>query len=229
MPPAVMEHRSVFQYHSAVYTVVHNRGGGEEDWTGDQRREGTQTWMKLPETDPRDDPAGLWALQQELLMRAEFALGPRDASKTIYQPQYTEEEYPHITITPNFDGAFVEVAGRAACSWPEAVFQMAHETVHLLNPITGNTNYVEEGVALAFSLGVQPFYGICVQTSMKSYLYALQLVAMLPGGPLEAGRRVRERVGALSAATVQDLERLFPGVEGSLLSKLVEEFDRDME
>ena len=184
--------------------------------------------MKLPETDPRDDPAGLWALQQELLMRAEFALGPRDASKTIYQPQFTEEGYPHITNTPNFDGAFVEVTHRAACSWPEAVFEMAHETVHLLNPIPGNENILEEGVAAAFSLIIQPVYGISIQTSMKSYLYALKLVATIPGGPLEAGRRVREHVGALSAARVQDLEQLFPDVEVSLLRKLVEEFDRDM-
>ena len=184
--------------------------------------------MKLPETNPRDDPSGLRALQQELLAMAEAYLGPRDSSKKLYQPQFIDG-VPHIFNSKNPDGVVVRLSRNGECYWPTVVFEMAHETVHLLNPITGNTNYVEEGVALAFSLGVQPFYGICVQTSMKSYLYALQLVAMLPGGPLEAGRRVRERVGALSAATVQDLERLFPGVEGSLLSKLVEEFDRDME
>lgn len=39
--------------------------------------------MKLPETDPRDDPSGLWALQQELLMRAEFALGPVTSRQVV--------------------------------------------------------------------------------------------------------------------------------------------------
>ena len=106
---------------------------------------------------------------------------------------------------------------------------MAHETVHLLNPIPGNANYLEEGVAVAFSLGVQQLYGVSVQTSMKSYLYALQLVVMLPGGPFEAGKRVRDRVGALSDATVEVLEELFPSIDEAVLSKLAEEFVRDME
>ena len=179
--------------------------------------------MKLPDTNPRDDPAGLWALQLELLMRAESILGPRDLSKEICQPDFADDG-PRIRNTPELDGAFVELNRDAECSWPETVFEMAHETVHLLNPIPGNANYLEEGVAVAFSLSVQQVYGICIPPRMKSYLCALGLVVALPGGPLEAGRRVRERVGALSDATVQDLEELFPSVDGSVLSKLVEEF-----
>ena len=105
---------------------------------------------------------------------------------------------------------------------------MAHETVHLLNPISGNANYLEEGVAVAFSLSVQQLYGVSVQTSMKSYLYALQLVAILPGGPFEVGKGIRERVGALSDARVEDLGELFPNVDKTVLSKLAEEFVRDM-
>ena len=148
--------------------------------------------------------------------------------KTIFQPQFTDDG-PHIRNTPNLDGVFVELSRNGECYWPTVVYEMAHETVHLLNPIPGNANNLEEGVAVAFSLGVQPVYGISIQTSMKSYLLALVLVVALPGGPLEAGRRVRERVGALSAATVQDLEALFPSVDGSVLSELVEEFDRGMD
>lgn len=185
--------------------------------------------MKLPETNPRDDPEGLWALQQELLMRAEFALGPRDASKKIYQPVFTDSDFPFITNTPNFDGAFVEMTRAAELSWSEVVFEMAHETVHLLNPIAGSANCLEEGVAVAFSMGVQPVYSVCILPRIKSYLYALRLVCMLAGDPLEAGRLIRQRVGALSDATVQDLAKLFPSVDGTVLSKLVEEFDRDME
>ncbi len=129
------------------------------------------------------------------------------------------------------DAAWAELSRNGERYWPTVVFEMAHETVHLLNPIPGNTNYLEEGVAVTFSLSAQLLYGInvSVPSSEKLYLLALELVAMLPGDPLEAGRRVRERVGALGAARVQDLEQLFPGVEVSLLGKLVEEFDRDKE
>ena len=190
-------------------------------------REGTKTSMKLPDTNPRDDPAGLWALQLELLMRAEFILGPRDLSKEICQPDFADDG-PRIRNTPELDGAFVELNRDAECSWPETVFEMAHETVHLLNPIPGNANYLEEGVAVAFSLSVQQLYGVSVQTSMKSYLYALQLVAILPGGPFEVGKGIRERVGALSDARVEDLGELFPNVDKTVLSKLAEEFVRDL-
>ena len=184
--------------------------------------------MKLPDTNPRDDPAGLWALQLELLSIAESILGPRDSSKKLYQPQFIGG-VPHIFNTKNPDGVIVRLSRNGECYWPTVAFEMAHETVHLLNPIPGNANYLEEGVAVAFSLGVQSFYGINVPISMKSYLYALQLVAMLPDGPLEAGSRVRERVGALTAVTERDLEELFPNVDRAVLSKLTEEFDRDME
>ena len=46
--------------------------------------------MKLPQTNPRDDPSALWALQMELLSIAESVLGRRDQSKKVYQPQFTD-------------------------------------------------------------------------------------------------------------------------------------------
>ena len=190
--------------------------------------EGTEGYMKLPDTNPRDDPAGLWALQLELLAMAESTLGPRDSSKKLYQPQFSDG-VPHIFNTKNPDGVIVRLSRNGERYWPTVVYEMAHETVHLLNPIPGNANNLEEGVAVAFSMVVQPLYGICIPPQMKSYLYALGLVVALPGGPLEAGKHVRERAGAFSVATVQDMEALFPSVDGAVLSKLVEEFDRDME
>lgn len=157
---------------------------------------------------------------------AESVLGPRDSSKKIYQPQFADSG-PHIRNTPSQDGAFVELGRDSECSWPEAIFEMAHETVHLLNPIRGNANNLEEGVAVSFSLHVQPAYNICVRPAMEEYVEVLRLVKTLPGDPLGAARRVRERVGALSEATAADLQELFPDVDGAVLNKLVEKFARD--
>ena len=68
----------------------------------------------------------------------------------------------HVYVTrQNLDGAFAELSRASECYWPTVVFEMAHETVHLLNPVPGNANNLEEGVAVAFSLRVQPSYGIC--------------------------------------------------------------------
>ena len=179
--------------------------------------------MQFPETKPRDDPDGLWALQVELLSMAQSFLGRRDLSKQICQPQFTDDG-PQIRNTPNLDGAFVELSRDGECDWPEVVFEMAHETVHLINPVAGNTNNLEEGVAVAFSLHVQPAYSICIRPSSPSYLHVFQLASMLPGGPLEAARRVRDRVGALSNLTARDLSELFPNVDTVVLGKLAERF-----
>ena len=157
---------------------------------------------------------------------AESLLGPRDVSKKVCQPQFTDNG-PRLRNTPNLDGAFAELSRAGECYWPTVVFEMAHETVHLLNPIPGNTNNLEEGVAVKFSLYVQPSYGIRIWPRTTSYLYALQLVDMLPGGPLEAAKQLRYRVGALSNVTEQHLGELFPNVDRVILNKLTEPFIRN--
>ena len=181
--------------------------------------------MQLPETIPKDDPQFLWALQLELLSMAQSILGDRDLSKVLGRPLFTDGG-PNIRNTLNLDGACAELSRAAEFNWPEVVFEMAHETVHLLNPIPGDTNNLEEGVAVAFSLYVQPYYGICVRTNEAPYLYAFQLACDLPEGPLESGRRIRTRFGALSAVTTQDLAELFPNVDTVVLESLVERFIR---
>ena len=168
--------------------------------------------MQFPATNPVDDPAALWALQLELLGRAETLLGSRDQSKKVYQPQFTDCG-PNLRNTLNRDGAFVELSRAAETEWAEAVFEMAHETVHLLNPVAGNTNNLEEGVAVAFSLHVQPAYGINIRPGTTAYDHAHDLVCRLPRGPLAAGRRVRLEIGAFSAATPETLCRLFPELD----------------
>ena len=181
--------------------------------------------MRLPATQPVNDPAGLWSLQLELLAMAESLLGPRETSKKIYQPQFTGEG-PQLRNTPDLDGAYVELSLNGQRYWPTVVFEMSNETVHLLNPIPGNANNLEEGVAVAFSLYVQSSYGISIPVSMPSYLYALQLVQALPEGPLGAAARVRRQVGSLSATTPQCLVKLFPKVDGGVLANLAGEFVR---
>ena len=165
--------------------------------------------MQFPATNPVDDPAALWALQLELLGQAETVLGPRDRSKKVYQPQFTNHG-PNLRNTPDLDGAFVELSRAAETDWTETVFEMAHETVHLLNPVAGNTNNLEEGVAVAFSLHIQPAYGINVRPGTTGYDHAHDLVWRLPGGPFSAGRRIRGEVGALNVTTPEMLCKLFP-------------------
>ena len=181
--------------------------------------------MGLPQdASPQAAPAALWALQQELLALAESLLGPRDRSKQIYQPVFRDDG-PFLRNTPDEDGAFVELSPKAAGCWPVAIYEMAHETVHLLNPVAGGTNFLEEGIAVAFSIralevcGQPPF-----ETGEALYTEALNLVRALAPDVFAAGRRIRECAGALGKATRCHLESLFPGVDRAILCRLSEPF-----
>ena len=181
--------------------------------------------MVLPDTLPLNDPEGLWSLQLALMVQAETLLGRRDSEKRTYQPQFTAGG-PQIRNTPSLDGAYVELSPNGRFYWPTVVFEMAHETVHLLDPRAGNTNNFEEGVAVAFSLQVQPSYGIDVPVTMSSYAYALDLVLRLGDDPFSAGKRARQVMGSLHSATTRQLADLFPRVDVMVLEELAAEFVR---
>lgn len=110
----------------------------------------------------------------------------------------------------------------AAKYWPTAVYELAHESVHLMNPVVGNTNFLEEGIAVAFSMDMSSDAGHSMSPQNQVYQEALSLVRSLPLSPLEAGGQVRHRCGALSRATESDLLAVFPSVEESILKRLCE-------
>ncbi len=179
--------------------------------------------MIFPTKQPKEADCALWTLQLELLAKAEEQLGPRDPTKKIYQPQFTDNG-PMLRNTPGLDGAYTELSHAAENFWATAVFEMAHETVHLLNPTVGNTNYFEEGIAVYFSLTLAPDYNEYIRNSNSAYCEALSLVEELSEGPLETGSQVRERFGSLSNVSAANLEDLCPSAERELVIRLVREF-----
>ena len=189
------------------------------------------TKYMLPGTVPLQDPPGLWQLQIQLLAIAESLLGTRDVSKQICQPRFCVDG-PQIRHTPAKDGVYVELAGEARNRWDFVLFQMAHETVHLLNPIVGDAKVLEEGVASEFSRYVQQCFvtstghQIRIMDNLQSYIDAARLVRMLPGGPLRAAKRIRNYVRDLESISVPILEKLFPHVDKTILSNLNKRFDR---
>lgn len=178
--------------------------------------------MNLPASVPEHDAPGLWVLQNHLLALAEQFVGGRDQSKQIYQPAF-HEDGPHIRNTPTCDGAFVELGKGSKVSWPTAIYEMAHESLHLLNPIAGYTNWLEEGVAVEFSIHAQCLFGLPIQSPKSGpYLEALELVRALPGGTFPAAYRIRRLAGSLGAVTFEQLYSLFPLHENTSLLRLSE-------
>ena len=146
--------------------------------------------------------------------------------------RYTNRDSPTMgpiyATRPNLTaGAFAELSRTSEYYWPTAIYEMAHETVHLLNPVPGSGNYLGDGIAVAFSVYAQMLFGLQPQPiGLASYRRALELVCRLPNGPLEAARQVRAAVGALSQVTAQHLEDLFPDVDRETLSNLAAPFVR---
>ena len=176
---------------------------------------------------PKEDPNGLWKLQCELLRLAENTLGPRDTSKQIYQPVFADYG-PLIRNTPNLDGGFAELSRHSEEYWPTVVYELAHETVHLLNPRPGVGNWLSEGIAVAFSVYAQLHYKLEAQSiNLPSYRRALWLVSRLPSDPLAAGRRIRATSGSLNDVTPSILAEMFPSVESEVLVELCKTFVRE--
>ena len=174
---------------------------------------------------PVADPKALWNLQLELLHLAEQVLGPRDKTKTIGAPSF-HDDVPYTQLTTLPDGAFVVLSRGAERYLPTTIYEMAHETVHLLNPVKRDeANYLEEGIAVEFSIIAQRHFNVSIQKpETGGYSDALRLVRLLTPSPMEVGRAIRENVGALSKATFSDLESLFEEASKGDLRALCEKF-----
>ena len=160
-----------------------------------------------------DDAVSLWALQCFLIDECESRLGAVANDKKIYQPVFGGDR-PNIVNTPNLDGAFASLSDAARKYWPTTLYELAHETVHLLDPIEGYTNYLEEGFAVHFSIEMsKAFTNHAQQPNCPFYLEAWDLVNKLSDDVYDAGTKIRAHFGKLSLATPEGLVALFPNIQ----------------
>ena len=155
------------------------------------------------------------------MAHAEALLGIRDTTKQLCQPTF-HQKGPFLRNTPNLDGAFAELSINAAGYWPTVVFELSHETVHLLDPVIGITNWLEEGAAVEFSVQMtrqltnhpmEPAPG-------SNYALARTLVAELPLQPLRSVGELRQRFGALSSISAEQISATFPSVSSHVAEQL---------
>ncbi|MHA2718268.1 hypothetical protein ACXZ7B_26775 [Vibrio owensii] len=181
---------------------------------------------KFPEVLPEHSAPEVWKLQQFLLQEAESLLGRIEQDKKVYQPTFSENTTsgPCIMNSVNFDGAWAKLSHNSKGYWPCALYELAHETIHLLNPVAGYTNFLEEGVAVAFSVDMSSKYTQHpMSPSDKFYSRAHELVQKLPGGVYESAKKIRERCGSLGDASVDALAELFPELDAKIIEELCSE------
>lgn len=171
------------------------------------------------ENTPINDPVEVWRIQLLLIADAESRYGARDATKTICQPVFGPDG-PILVNTPDMSGAFARLSNASAGYWPTLVFELAHETVHLLDPIAGVTNYLEEGVASAFSVEMSALTSHPQSYTDSAYSAALELVKQLPAPLATSVARIRQICGRLSLVTPEVLSSNFPLLSSSSVRRL---------
>lgn len=168
----------------------------------------------------------------QLLTHAEEMLGERDKSWTILGVDVGTDDDPHI-FYPAFGQKRVYInLGKEVATPIQAMYQLAHEVIHLLNPSGGSTaSVLEEGVATWFSktvsVGIDPSYG--GHPNMHSYQRALELVELLMANP-QPLRDWRMRTGrGLSKIDTEELRELYPHLSLEKAVALTASFDRDLQ
>lgn len=169
-------------------------------------------------------------LQRFLLRQAEEKFGSRDPNKKIGQPVFEDKQQIHGGRSPliinSLDGksAWAVLSQNAANYWPTALYELAHETIHLLDPVKGFTNYLEEGVAVAFSIeAVKNYTNDTMPPPTPHYRRALELVKMLPNDFNTSVRAIREKCNSLGKAQAEDLLSLFPTMDTIIAEELCSE------
>ncbi len=190
----------------------------------------------LPATRPEDDSQNLPNLQHDLLIWAEELFGERDQSWHILPPMFVTG-YPHTFYVDHssYNLVMIKLSENAREKWTFALYQLAHEVIHLLNPRPGcKANNLEEGVACAFSYYVQRRCGIAmprfVNHNHPAYEYVHDFVKQLPKGDIAGAKRIRQEMPtgrSFSGVSSVNLKRIFPGIRTELAEELTRKFDRD--
>lgn len=175
-------------------------------------------------------PGGFsWTLASRLgaiLSEAELRFGSRDRSFTILGVEF-REGVPQIWFPGDRKDIVIQLGTICLDDEPRAVFQLAHECVHVLSPVlSGTASVIEEGVATFFAMErVQQDCGVPIVPAEQAYQRAAQLarglMALDPGGV----RRLRDIEPSLSRVTADQLRLVYPTLSDVDAAALSGRFD----
>lgn len=105
----------------------------------------------LDQTHINEDKYNLSFWLRDMLRMAEDLYGPRDPSYSVSHID-TGHEISRIMFSGNnSNNIYIRLETDPADWISQALYQLAHETVHLLAPVRGKANNLEEGVATYFA------------------------------------------------------------------------------
>ena len=182
-----------------------------------------------PNDRPDQCPDVMWDLQLKLDACAQQLFDKRNPNKALLRPDFVIDG-PHVRNTLKLDGGFAELSLNAAGYWPTAIYELAHETIHLLDPRPGHplgkgASWFEEGLAVNFSLAVSKSIGDqSIKISHSKYKIANQLFSRIGGNLFHRAMEIRSKTGHFSDAQISDIMAVSPKVPRHIAEKLVSSF-----
>lgn len=162
-------------------------------------------------------------LQWTLVRVIESWFGERSAGAVqIGRPTF-EGGRPQIFFAPDGSQVCAQLSEASGGNWSAAMYELAHETVHLLDPEDGFTNWFEEGVATA---AAQECHSIRFESSEPpplpgDYQTAHEMVLNLGQEWRAIARDVRDQCGTMRGATFEVLQQLCPETPPGTLQRLI--------
>ena len=167
-----------------------------------------------------------WTLASRLgqfLVEAEYQFGLRNRSFTILGVEF-RAGVPQVWFPGDCSNVVVQLGLPAMQEPNRAMFQLAHECVHLLDPAPGGTNNLEEGLATNFALEIMLSLGVDYSTGDPKYDVAYALVRELLAERPATAKELRTLYGPWRSITDQQIAAACPGINPSLAQQLASLF-----
>ena len=181
-------------------------------------------------TEPFSDPTGsgynwtLTTLLGSFLREAELRYGPRDRNWTPLGIEFCGN-VPQIWYPGDCQHVSIMLTESARKEPARAIFQLAHEVVHLLAPLSKKGAVVfEEGLATLFSHDMCRQYGITITSNGIAYLEAEALIRQFIAISPDGVRKIRLEKPSFNEFTPEIISRICPETPRDLALKLCEPF-----
>ena len=180
-----------------------------------------------------------WTLTTRLgkfLQKAEKEYGIRDKTWTILGVEFSAEGQPTVWYPFSQDNTkfiAIQLTRKTANDKKRALFQLAHETIHLLSPAGPNqkSSVLEEGLATYFSIHALADTGVKIKAQYigsESYIQAYILVSTLYKTHSDTSDRIKDlrtKGYTLSNISKDVLMQSFPNIDAKLANLLTQRFD----
>ena len=168
-----------------------------------------------------------WSLASvagDLLTEAELRFGQRDQSWTFCGVEFSPHG-PQIWFPGDRKNIVIQLSMHATTDWRRAVWQLAHEIIHLLAPVKGEkASNFEEGLAALFADQIAAANQLGWSTASGEYLPPKVAVAGLLHNDPSCVKRLRALEPRMQDLTIDLFRHVVPAISYEQAAFLVAPF-----